>query len=475
MGFDDDSFLDDYEIQELIERFENQLENDRLSYFDVDELNIMIDYYIQHDDIEKINILADMAMKYHSESPVIYNIMAKKYLSVQDAHNAIKYLKEEDNNTEDPDYHVNLGYCYGLLNKHKESIIAYKKAIKLLGDNENVADIYGSIGAEYMILREYEKALYYLKKGITDNMDYGEQYMQIMNCYFYLDRGFESVDFLKGEIDKNPHSIPAWMSLGNCYLRLHLLEKAIEQYEFALAIDQHYEKAYVNIATINNELDKYQDTIDIVEEAFRNNVKKPILYCLYGEALAKIGMKLEAINNFKKALELDENIAEAYAGLGFVFCEDENHKSAVKFLKKAHELAPFNTDYLFVLVEENNKLGKYKTSIKYLKEIEELYPYDVNLYIAFMEVYILLDDIDKAIKYIEKGLERLGRQAPLLYRMAFINFINEEEQLGLMNLEEALELDTDGVQEFIDFDPAYILNNDNIVNLINEYRNKNNN
>ena len=55
MGFDDDNFLDDYEIQELIERFESQLENDRLSFFDVDELNIMIDYYIQHDDIEKIS------------------------------------------------------------------------------------------------------------------------------------------------------------------------------------------------------------------------------------------------------------------------------------------------------------------------------------------------------------------------------------------------------------------------------------
>lgn len=475
MGFDDDNFLDDYEIQELIERFENQLENDCLSFFDVDELNIMIDYYIQHDDIEKINILADMAMKYHSESPVIYNIMAKKYLSVQDAKNALKYLKEEDNNTEDPDYYVNLGYCHGLLNNHKQSIVAYKRAVKLLGDNENVTDIYGSIGGEYMLLRDYEKALYYLKKGITDNIDYGEQYMQIMNCYFYLERGFECVDFINAEIDKNPHNLEAWMALGNCYLRLHLLEKACEQYEFALAIDQHYDRAYINIATINNELDKYQDTIDIIEEAFRNKVKKPILYCLYGEALAKTGNKLDAISNFKKAIELDENIAEAYAGLGFIFCEEENHKSAVKFLKRAHELAPFNTDYLFVLVEENNKLGKYKTSLKYLKEIEELYPFDVNLYIAFMEVYIMQDDIDNAVKYIEKGLNKLGKQAPLLYRMAFINFIQEEEQLGLMNLEEALEIDTDGVQEFIDFDPNYILNNENIVNLINEYKDKNNN
>ena len=68
----------------------------------------------------------------------------------------------------------------------------------------------------------------------------------------------------------------------------------------------------------------------------------------------------------------------------------------------------------------------------------------------------------------------MGKQAPLLYRMAFINFIQEEEQLGLMNLEEALQLDVDGVQEFIDFDPVYIMNNENIVNLINEYKDKNN-
>ena len=57
MAFDDDGFLDDYEIKELIDRFESQLENDRLSFFDADELNIIIDYYIQHDDFNKINVI----------------------------------------------------------------------------------------------------------------------------------------------------------------------------------------------------------------------------------------------------------------------------------------------------------------------------------------------------------------------------------------------------------------------------------
>ena len=68
---------------------------------------------------------------------------------------------------------------------------------------------------------------------------------------------------------------------------------------------------------------------------------------------------------------MDDNIAEAYAGMGFVFCDEEEHESAIKFLKRAHQLNPYNMDYVFVLVEQHNKLGKYKTSLKYLKEIEK--------------------------------------------------------------------------------------------------------
>ena len=470
MGFDDDSFLDDYEIQELIERFENQLENGSSLYFDADELNIIIEHYVQKNDIKKINFIAELANRYHSENPITNLIMAKKYLAVQDAKNAMTYLNDENNNTDDPDYLLSLAFCYSLLENSKLSIETYKKAIKAL-NKENCDDIYNSMAVEYMLLRDFENALYYFKKGIKAAQDIAEHYSEITNCYFFLGQSEDAIDFFKNEVDNNPHSKAAWMALGNCYLRLHLLEKAAEQYEYALAIDQHYANAYVNIATIYNELDKYQDCIDIIEEAFRNKVKKPILYCLYGEAFAKTGNKLYAINNFKKAIELDENIAEAYAGLGFIFCEEDNHESAVKFLEHAHRLAPYNTDYLFVLVEQYNKLEQFDTSLKYLKEIEELFPYDVNLYIAYMEVYILLDDIDNAKQSIEKGLNILENHPALLYRLAFMHFALEDEEMGLIVLEDALKQDSDGVQEFIDFDPIYIMNNERIINLINEYKN----
>lgn len=472
MGFDDDSFFDDYEIQELVKKFENQLNNQQHMYFDADELNLIIEHYVQNNDIEKINIISDLAIKFHTDNPITNLIIAKKYLAVQNADEAMKYLSLNNNPTQDPDYYLSLGFCYSLLEKHQDSISAYKKAIKLL-NNENCDDIYNSIAVEYMLLRKFEEALICFKKGTKACPDISEQYTEITNCYFYLDKSDEAIDFFKKEVDNNPYNIDAWMSLGNCYLRLQLLEKSIEQYEFALAINPRITKAYTNILSLLNGLDKYQESIETAEEAIRNKVKDPLLYCLYGDALSKTGNKVDALTNFKIAIELDENIAEAYAGIAFIFSEDNNPESAIKFLKRANSLAPYNTDYLFVLAEEHNKLGKYKISIKYLKEIEDIFPYDPNLYIALMEVYILMDDIKHAINSLKKGLKILGRNAALLYRLAFIYLVQEEHELCLLHLEEALNIDFEGHAEFIEFDPEYILNDTEIVNLINDYKIKN--
>lgn len=472
MRFDDEGFLDDYEVKELVKKFENQFENDQFSFFDADELNILLDYYIQNDELKKIITISEIAERFHTHSSIYNTIMAKKYLYVQDANMALKFLDENESNANDPDFYLNLGYCHSLLTNHSLSINAYKKAIVLL-NNENCDDIYSSIGYEYFSINDYENALKYLEKGINASIDIEEQYSDIITCYSCLDKLEDSITFFNQEVDRNAYNKKAWMALGNCYLRMNLLEKAIEQYEYALAIDQHYAKAYINIATISNELAKYQYTIDTVEEAYRNNIKEAMLYCLHAEALYKTGNKQEALSYYKSAIDLNENIPEAYAGIAFILCDENNHKSAIDFLKHANRLSPYNVNYLYVLVEEHNKIGEYKKSLKYLKEIEDIFPYDEALYISYMEVYILLDDVKKAIKIINKGLDVIGRNAALLYRLAFIYFVYDNEEEGFINLEEALGIDIKGVDEFIDFDPVYILNNEKIINLINEYKNNN--
>ena len=470
---DDDNFLDDdLDVRELVNRFEEMVKQHQSCYFDADELNVILEHYLQENNLKRANQAADIAVKYHPNNPIINIIKAKQLLANSHAKEALSTLKNADLDRNDADYLLTLAACYSDLGEHQKAINAYMKAVKEF-EFRDCEDIYNFIAVEYENLGDMENALKFFKLGISKAEDIDNQYFEIRNCYSLLHKMEEGIEFFRKEIDKDPYSIPAWMALGNCYVRLGNLEEAIEQFEYAVSIDPHFKKGYVDIATAFNELDRFQDTIDTVEEAERYDAESALLLCLYGEAKAKLGDKEEAFKIFKKAMKMDENLPEAYAGIGFLLSEENNPQSAIKFLKHAHTLSPYNTDYMYVIIEEYNKIGEHDNALKYVNEILDLNPYDENVYISMMECHVLKDDPDKAMESLERGLQILPNNASLLYRKAFLYFAQDQTESGLLTLEMALESDYNGHIEFLSFDAENLTSNPAIMDLIEEYRIKN--
>ncbi len=470
--FDDDNFLDDdMDVKELVDRFEEMVKEHQSCYFDADELNVILEHYLRQNNIKKANLAADIAVKYHPNNPLINIIKAKQLLVNSNAQEALSTLKNADLDRNDADYLITLAVCYSDLGEHQKAINAYMKAAKEL-EFRDCEDIYNFIAEEYENLSDMENALKFLKLGLNGAEDLDNQYFDIRNCYSSLQRMDEAVEFFRGEIDKNPYSKAAWMALGNCYVRMGQLDDAVEQFEYAIAIDPHYKKGYIDIATAYNELDRFKDTIEIVEEAKRYDAVSALLLCLYGEAFAKTGHNKEALKIYQDAINKDDKLPEAYAGIGFVLSDEGNPQSAIKFLKHAHTLSPYNTDYMYVLIEEYNKLEEYDNALKYANEILELNPYDENVYISMMECHVQKDDPDKAMEDLERGLLILPNNAPLLYRKAFLYFALERNESGLLTLEMALNADYDGHIEFLNFDAENLTSNPAIMDLIEEYRKK---
>jgi len=471
--FDDDNFLDDeLEMNELVSRFEKMVRQHQSCYFDADELNAILEHYIQQNNLKKANLAADFAINYHPNNPMIQIIKAKQFLANSNAKEALATLQNSDIDHEDADYQLTLGACYSDLGENKKAINAFMKAAKCF-EYKDCEDIFNSIAIEYENLGDIENALKYFIKGLNRKDDIDNQYFEIRNCYFMLNKMDEAVEFFRKETDNEPYSISAWMGLGNCYVRMEQLENAIEQFEYAISIDPHFKKGYIDIATAYNELDRFNDTIDIAEEAMRYNAESALLLCLYGEAKAKLGYTSESMKIYKKAMKMDENLPEAYAGIGFLLSDLNNPYSAIKYLKHAHTLSPYNTDYMFVIVEEYNKIGEYDNSIKYVNEILKLNPYDENAYIALMECNLLKDDTDQAFETLEKGLYFTNNHPALLYRKAFLYLAQDKNESGLLTLATALEKDYDGHIEFLNFDIDNLVNNQAVMELIEEYRIKN--
>lgn len=472
--FDDDNFLDDdMDVRDLVDRFEKMVKLHQSCYFDVDELNVILEHYLQQNNIKKANLAADIAVKYHPNNPIINIIKAKQLLANSHAKEALSTLKNADLDRNDADYLLTLAACYSDLGEHQKAINAYMKAAKEF-EFKDCEDIYNFIAVEYEGLGDLENALKFFVLGIDKAEDIDNQYFEIRNCYSLLHRIEDALVFFRKEIDKNPYSVSAWMALGNCYVRMGDLKNAIEQFEYAISIDPHYKKGYVDIATAYNELNRFKETIDIVDEAKRYNADSALLLCLYGEAHAKLGDNAKALKIYQEAMKMDDKLPEAYAGIGFVLSDEGNAESAIKFLRHAHTLSPYNTDYMYVIVEEYNKLEQFDNALKFVNEILDLNPYDENVYISMMECYVMKDDAERAMEALERGLLILPNNAALLYRKAFLYFAQEKEESGLLTLEMALNADYDGHMEFLNFDAENLTSNPNIMDLIEEYRQKHN-
>ena len=113
----------------------------------------------------------------------------------------------------------------------------------------------------------------------------------------------------------------------------------------------------------------------------------------------------KAIENYKKAIEINPNLADAYVGLGTIYLDDEQVDEAIKYFKRAIEINPaYIAAYLNLgaTYEYNDQLDE--AIVSYEKTIE-INPRIVRVYVSLGDLYLQKGDRDKAIKAYEKIIE----------------------------------------------------------------------
>ena len=91
----------------------------------------------------------------------------------------------------------------------------------------------------------------------------------------------ESIDFHQKLIDSNPYNDLAWNNLGHAYKGLKLHEKAIEAFEYVMAIDETYEPAYIDCADIYFHQKEYKKAIELYAEVLDiTSFQKDIYYSI---------------------------------------------------------------------------------------------------------------------------------------------------------------------------------------------------
>ncbi|GEM_PF-2448838 len=147
-----------------------------------------------------------------------------------------------------------------------------------------------------------------------------------------------------------------------------------------------------------------KNAVKYLKEAIKRNPDNPLLYVYLGYAYIHLNLYVEALQAFKKSLEVKENFPEAYAGIGYLYLKLRSPEAAVEVLKKAYELNPKEPSYAINYAISLLQVGKEEEALKVLDNLQKIYPFMPEIYYNKAIIYIKLNRLRKAKENLEKFL-----------------------------------------------------------------------
>jgi tetratricopeptide (TPR) repeat protein len=204
---------------------------------------------------------------------------------------------------------------------------------------EKTAETYRWIGASYVRLKEYDKAIEYLE--ISNDMEPGDVDTLVGQgyCYLFLNNYDKSLQSWLEVKEKYPHDFRYATELGKIYFRIGDYQKAEEHYKYAITQDSQDSYTYSGLGWT------YYIKRDLIDAINYFNLSNNIAE--NSDAFTGIGYSYYRMNEFNKAhdnflvaIELDNNNALAYTGMGWNYLAQNNSMEAVRIFSLAVERNP---------------------------------------------------------------------------------------------------------------------------------------
>lgn len=207
-------------------------------------------------------------------------------------------------------------------------------------------------------------------------------------------------------VTKYPECYIGHKMLAEIYVKEGGRRKAIDEYVKAIDINKKDYDSYYEIAFLLNELDKKEESIQMLNTLVN---KKPDYYKaseLLGSLLCEKEMFKEAINVYQNAIQFDPNNYEIYYNLGIAYTRLNDFQKAQEYYKMAAEI-------------------------------------NAELYLAMYNLGMLslmFGDIEEAKTYFEKSVDGEFVEAKGYFNLARIACINGEKENAINYLNHAIEL-----------------------------------
>ncbi len=331
---------------------------------------------------EQFNIAFDLQQKGQFESAIqIYAKILEVIPNHADAaHNlgiiyaqtrrfdeAVKYFKIASiYNPENSVFLCNLATALNDLGQTNEAVIYFEKAKQL---NPSSAEVYYNLGNTYQKLNAFEKSIECYQRTLELNPNWFEAYLNCGNSYDALGKSEEALTCYERILTINPYYAAAYVNRGNVLTKLGRGEEAARAYDSARQLGINNAEAYLISAEAMLRKAEYKKSIEICLNGIRINAYDPRFYFYLGMNYFHVRDLNNAVENFKKAIGLKEDYADAYNGIGLCFSKALYFKEAQENFEKALK---YNPDLFIARINSADSYYANHDIVSALKQFQKL-------------------------------------------------------------------------------------------------------
>jgi tetratricopeptide (TPR) repeat protein len=422
-------FLDE-ESSPIVQRYESYLSGSEKGYFDVEEFEQIVEYYLRHGRTNDGYKAVELGLKLHPNSSMLQIKHAKICLADSEYDKANRLLTSlvDTNDIEVGLLKIEASLHLGLTEE------ADNLAKNLIRENRGYSEnIFVEIALLYISANEFEKALSFLKKGDKINKENTDLLFEMAICYEQLRDLKQAIETYNRIIDIDAYTSEAWFNLAQIRFSQEKYRQALEAYNFALAIDpddslacvqkahtlfqleqytealesyKEYEEltgdkwANINwVAESYEKLGEYENAIKHYRDSILQNGLSYDTLCGIAFCLLELGLFGESFYYIEKAIELNEEIAEAWVYLGEAYLGTNDIENALIAYLKAVTIDPEQPETLMAIANICMEIAEYEIAMQYYYaalEINDAVSDNTHLLIAIAAYSTANEDIAAA-------------------------------------------------------------------------------
>ncbi len=450
---------------ELVERFKLMINEGITTYFDSEEIEIIIDELLQQFDLVLANEAIELAIHSFPFDDYFRILKVKKLILEFDIDEAEKELLEiESRFPPSSEFYLEKVLLARLSGKSINAIDLLKKALTLNPDNP---EVHFSLAYEYIKDKKIADALFYTEFAMNEDIYFEEQLFTLSYIFEETQQFDEAITFFTSLTELFPLSKGAWFGLALAYSWKREYQAAIDAYQFVLSIDESAGTAHYNIGNAYYELEEYTLAKEEFLKAYNLDSEDYLSLVGIADCLVAEERYDEAMEYYNKTLDNLPN--QAIIGILSILKTLNKIDEAQLFIDKAFSLNPLSFDLLFSILpfyKNEEHIDKLKRLVELtLEHIENIDDFFFNL-----TQYCLNNGLyDLGITLLDDYIENEELTFTLPFYIAALHYLNQHIDEGNRHLKIALLINYKGHTILSELDPT-LLTLPDVIKLIDIYK-----